>query len=52
MAVNKIKEISVDMISEESGNKEETLQRLAATAMNSKLIKRNAGFFTKSMFAK
>lgn len=50
MAVNKVKEIAVDMVdaagSEE--NKRETLQRLAATAMNSKLIKRNTDFFTKS----
>lgn len=50
MAVNKIKEIAVDMIDADGGNKEETLQRLAATAMNSKLIKRNATFFTKSEF--
>ena len=45
MAVNKIKEIS---ISTTEGNKEETLRRLAATAMNSKLIHRNSDFFTKS----
>lgn len=50
MAVNKIKEISVDML-EASGSEEkkiETLRRLAGTAMNSKLIKRNSDFFTKS----
>lgn len=50
MAVNKIKEISVDML-EAAGSEEkkiETLRRLAGTAMNSKLIKRNADFFTKS----
>jgi len=50
MAVNKIKEIAVDMI-DAAGSKEknvETLRRLAGTAMNSKLIKRNADFFTKS----
>lgn len=50
MAVNKVKEIAVDMV-DAAGiieNKRETLQRLAATAMNSKLIKRNTEFFTKS----
>lgn len=50
MAVNKVKEIAVDMI-ESAGSEEkkiETLRRLAATAMNSKLIKRNSDFFTKS----
>lgn len=50
MAVNKIKEIAVDMI-ETASNEEkkvETLRRLAGTAMNSKLIKRNSDFFTKS----
>ncbi|BAE56985.1 T-complex protein 1 subunit eta [Aspergillus flavus] len=49
MAVNKVKEIAVDMI-EAAGSEEkkvETLRRLAATAMNSKLIKRNSDFFTK-----
>lgn len=45
MAVNKIKEISVNT---NEGNKRETLKRLAATAMSSKLIHRNADFFTKS----
>lgn len=45
MAVNKIKEISVTT---DEGNKRETLRRLAATAMSSKLIHRNADFFTKS----
>ena len=45
MAVNKIKEISV---SPTDGNKVETLRKLAATAMSSKLINRNADFFTKS----
>jgi T-complex protein 1 subunit eta len=49
MAVNKVKEIAVDMIdSAGSEKKVETLRRLAATAMNSKLIKRNSDFFTKS----
>ncbi|MCJ1367169.1 T-complex protein 1 subunit eta [Acarospora aff. strigata] len=43
MAVNKIKEISVTT---DEGNKRETLRRLAATAMSSKLIHRNADFFT------
>jgi T-complex protein 1 subunit eta len=46
MAVNKIKEISV---STTEGSKYETLRKLAATAMSSKLIHRNADFFTKSM---
>lgn len=45
MAVNKIKEISVNTT---DGNKEDTLRKLAATAMSSKLIHRNADFFTKS----
>ena len=45
MAVNKVKEISV---STAEGNKVETLRKLAATAMSSKLIHRNADFFTKS----
>lgn len=45
MAVNKIKEISV---STGEANTRETLAKLAATAMTSKLIKRNSDFFTKS----
>lgn len=45
MAVNKIKEIQVNT---ESGDQRETLSKLASTAMTSKLIKRNTGFFTKS----
>lgn len=45
MAVNKIKEISINT---KDGNKVETLRRLAATAMSSKLIHRNSDFFTKS----
>ena len=45
MAVNKIKEISVNTGEAE---KEETLRKLAATAMSSKLIHRNSAFFTKS----
>jgi T-complex protein 1 subunit eta len=52
MAVNKVKEIAVDMI-DAAGSEEkkvETLRRLAATAMNSKLIKRNSDFFTKSEY--
>ncbi|KAI9789588.1 MAG: T-complex protein 1 subunit eta [Candelina submexicana] len=44
MAVNKIKEIAVNT---SDGNKRETLNKLAATAMSSKLIHRNADFFTK-----
>ena len=47
MAVNKVKEIAVNT---SEGNKRETLNKLAGTAMSSKLIKRNTGFFTKSMF--
>lgn len=47
MAVNKITEISVSI---SDGNQVETLRKLAATAMGSKLIHRNAGFFTKSSF--
>ena len=45
MAVNKVKEISV---STTEGNKRDTLKKLAATAMSSKLIHRNADFYTKS----
>lgn len=53
MAVNKIKEIATDMI-DAAGSEEDkiqTLRRLAGTAMNSKLIKRNSDFFTKSEFS-
>lgn len=46
LAVNKIKEISV---STQEGTRKETLAKLAATAMTSKLIKRNSDFFTKSI---
>ena len=46
MAVNKIKEIAG---STSEGNQRDTLLKLAATAMSSKLIHRNAGFFTKSI---
>lgn len=45
MAVNKVKEISVNT---SEGNQRDTLRKLAATAMSSKLIHRNADFFTKS----
>lgn len=45
MAVNKIKEIAV---STNEGNQRDTLKKLAATAMSSKLIHRNADFFTNS----
>ena len=45
MAVNKIMEIAVDTT---KSNERETLRRLAATAMSSKLIHRNADFFTTS----
>ncbi|KAK1638647.1 T-complex protein 1 [Colletotrichum phormii] len=44
MAVNKIKEIAIDT---NESNRRETLGKLAATAMTSKLIKRNTEFFTK-----
>ncbi|GAB7357293.1 hypothetical protein MBLNU459_g8260t1 [Dothideomycetes sp. NU459] len=44
MAVNKIKEIQVNT---QEGNQRETLRKLAATSMSSKLIHRNADFFTK-----
>jgi len=47
MAVNKVKEIAVNTT---DGNQRETLRKLAATAMSSKLIHRNADFFTKSGF--
>lgn len=47
MAVNKIKEIAVNT---SEGNQRETLRKLAATAMSSKLIHRNADFFTTSMY--
>ncbi|KAI9884285.1 MAG: T-complex protein 1 subunit eta [Watsoniomyces obsoletus] len=44
IAVNKVKEIAV---STSDGNKRDVLGKLAATAMTSKLIKRNSAFFTK-----
>ncbi|PGH27566.1 T-complex protein 1, eta subunit [Polytolypa hystricis UAMH7299] len=47
MAVHRIKEIAVDTKEETGEKKTETLRRLAGTAMNSKLIKRNSDFFTK-----
>lgn len=50
MSVNKVKEIAVDIL-DAAGSEEkkiDTLRKLAATAMNSKLIKRNSDFFTKS----
>lgn len=49
MAVNKIKEISINT---DEGNRRDTLTKLAATAMTSKLIKRNTEFFTKSAWSK
>lgn len=49
MAVNKIKEIAVNTT---EGNQRDTLLKLAATAMSSKLIHRNADFFTKSEWDK
>lgn len=48
MAVNKIMDIAVDM---REGDKREILGKLAATAMSSKLIKRNSEFFTKSSYS-
>lgn len=47
MAVNKVKEIAVNTT---EGNQRDTLRKLAATAMSSKLIHRNSDFFTKSQF--
>ncbi|CAK7199797.1 T-complex protein 1 subunit eta [Sporothrix eucalyptigena] len=47
MAVNKIKEIAVSTDGQADANHRETLSKLAATAMTSKLIKRNTEFFTK-----
>jgi len=44
MAVQKIREIAVNT---SQGNQRETLRKLAATAMSSKLIHRNSDFFTK-----
>merc|ERR1712137_924190 len=43
LAVNKIMEIAVDTA---EGNQRDTLRKLAGTAMSSKLIHRNADFFT------
>jgi T-complex protein 1 subunit eta len=45
MAVAKIREIAVET---NTTNQRETLRKLAATAMSSKLIHRNSDFFTKS----
>jgi T-complex protein 1 subunit eta len=52
IAVNRIKEIARDMNDVVAGSdgQVQTLRRLAGTAMNSKLIKRNSEFFTKSKF--
>ena len=47
LAVEKIEKIAV---STKEGNQRETLRKLAATAMSSKLIHRNSDFFTKSGF--
>jgi T-complex protein 1 subunit eta len=44
MAVNKVKEIAVNTT---ENNQRDTLRKLAGTAMSSKLIHRNADFFTK-----
>ncbi|KAF2262203.1 T-complex protein 1 subunit eta [Lojkania enalia] len=44
ISINKIMEIAVDTA---EANQRETLQKLAATAMSSKLIHRNSDFFTK-----
>ncbi|GAB7337515.1 hypothetical protein MBLNU457_g2839t1 [Dothideomycetes sp. NU457] len=43
MAVNKVREIAVNTT---ENNQRDTLRKLAATAMSSKLIHRNADFFT------
>ncbi|KAH6891051.1 t-complex protein eta [Thelonectria olida] len=43
LAVNKIKEIAIRT---DDADRRETLTKLASTAMTSKLIKRNTGFFT------
>lgn len=48
MAVNKIMEIAEDTA---ETNQRETLRKLAATAMSSKLIHRNSDFFTKSEYS-
>ena len=48
MAVIKIKEIAVNT---DEGNKRESLRRFASKAMSSKLIHRNADFFTTSAFS-
>jgi len=48
MAVNKIKEIAVNTT---DTNQRDTLKKLAATAMSSKLVKRNSEFFTNSKFS-
>ena len=48
MAVNKIMEIAVDTA---ETNQRETLRKLAATAMSSKLIHRNSDFFTISEYS-
>ena len=45
LAVQKVREIAVDTM---EGNQRETLRKLAATAMSSKLIHGNSDFFTKS----
>ena len=52
MAVNKVKEIAVNVVDAAGNEKEkvEVLRKLAGTAMNSKLIKRNSDFFTKSEY--
>jgi len=47
MAVNKVREIAVNTT---ENNQRDTLRKLAATAMSSKLIHRNADFFTTSTF--
>jgi T-complex protein 1 subunit eta len=45
MAIHKVKEIAVPA---QEADQYETLRKLAATAMSSKLIHRNSDFFTKS----
>ena len=46
LAVEKIKELALDVSTEEKGNRE-LLERCARTAMSSKLIYKNADFFVK-----
>lgn len=51
LATTKVMEMSVSIDGEGRDVKRETLRKLAGTAMSSKLIHRNADFFTKSTCA-